>query len=46
MVSRVSRSWNSLYPSLLQMYEKLVELGLVYVDGEVVYPEAENEKLD
>lgn len=39
MVSSVGGSWNTLYPSLLLMYEKLEGLGLLYIDGEAVYPE-------
>ncbi len=42
MVSSVSNRWNSLYPSLLLMHEKLESLGLVYANGEITYLEPED----
>ena len=41
MVTSLSDSWNSLYPSLIRMHERLEELGFVNIDGFVSYPEME-----
>jgi len=35
----VAQMWNPLYLDLLSMYSRLKDLGLVYIDGEVIYPE-------
>ena len=43
MVQEIHSSWNQIEYSLNLMYEKLVELGFVYIDGqiEIVDPETE-----
>lgn len=40
MVRYVADRWNTLYPSLLLMHQKLEALGFVYVNGDVLYVEA------
>ena len=40
MVQGVSRSWNTLIPSLLQSVEKLVALGLSFADGQIILIES------
>ncbi len=37
MEGHVAQMWNTLYPDLLLMYEKLKENGLIYIDGTVCY---------
>ena len=37
----VDRSWNTLWPSLLRMYNQLVELGFRYVDSEIILKDEE-----
>jgi len=39
MEDHVAQMWNPLYLDLLSMYSRLKDLGLVYIDGEVIYPE-------
>ena len=43
MVQHIDLSWNTIELSLVLMYEKLIELGFVYIDGEiqVIDPETE-----
>jgi len=33
MVQHIDLSWNTLEPSLVLMYHKLIDLGLVYYNG-------------
>lgn len=35
LVRHINLSWNTLEPSLLLMYEKLIDLGWAYYDGEI-----------
>lgn len=35
--------WNSLEPSIILLYEKLIELGFVYYNGEIQIVEPETE---
>jgi hypothetical protein len=35
MVHHIDLSWNTIEPSLILMYKKLVGLGFVYNDGKV-----------
>jgi hypothetical protein len=44
MVQGVSRRWNTLIPSLLQLAEKLEALGLTFVDGQIFLVENERDK--
>jgi len=37
MEGSLSTRANTIFPSLILMYEKLVELGFIYVDGKVEY---------
>lgn len=39
MAGLVDRRWNTLWPSLLRMYNQLVELGFIYIDGKIVINE-------
>ncbi len=43
MAGALSQSRNTIFPSLILMYEKLQKLGLAYEDGRVVYIEPELE---
>jgi len=36
-IHKLEGSLSTRYPSLVLMYEKLVELGFVYIDGEIEY---------
>lgn len=42
MVHHINLSWNTLEPSLVQMYEKLVDLGWAYYNDaiEIIEPES------
>jgi hypothetical protein len=46
MVHHIDLSWNTIEPSLVLMYEKLIDLGWVYYNGEIriVEPETEESK--
>jgi hypothetical protein len=44
MVQHIDLSWNTIEPSLVWMYEKLVDLGFVYYDGEIRIVEPETEE--
>ncbi len=46
MVQHIDLSWNHIEPSLVLMYQKLVELGFVYYNGEVQVLEPETEGSD
>ncbi len=46
MVQLIDLSWNTIEPSLVLMYEKLVELGFVYYNGEIQIFEPETEESD
>ncbi len=46
MAGAVSQARNTIFPSLILMYEKLQKLGLVYEDEQVVYVEPELEVRD
>ena len=35
MVRRIDLSWNTLEPSLVLMYEKLLDLSWIYYNGEI-----------
>jgi len=40
----VGARWNTLYPSLVELDQRLQELGLVEIDGKIVFlAEKENE---
>ena len=43
LVQEIDTSWNQIEYSLNLMYEKLVQLGFVYIDGqiEIIDPETE-----
>jgi len=44
LVSSVGARWNTLYPSLVELDQRLQELGLVEIDGKIVFlAEKENE---
>lgn len=45
LVHHIDLSWNQIGPSLIIMYEKLVDLGFVYVDGEIQVVDLETEEL-
>jgi hypothetical protein len=42
LVRPVDLSWNTLEPSLILMYEELVDLGWAYYDGEISIIEADD----
>lgn len=44
MVRHIDLSWNTLESSLILMYEKLVDLGWVYYNGEIHIIESETEE--
>jgi len=44
LVHLIDLSWNTIEPSLILMYEKLVRLGFVYVNGEVFVIDLETEQ--
>jgi len=44
MVHHVDSSWNQIESSLTLMYEKLVQIGFVYYNGEIQIGEQENEE--
>lgn len=44
MVQLIDLSWNTIEPSLVLMYERLVELGFVYYNREVHIVEPETER--
>jgi hypothetical protein len=46
MVHYIDSSWNHVEPSLVLLYEKLVQLGFVYYNGEIqiIEPEIEESK--
>ncbi len=39
MEGHVAQMWNTLYPDLLLVYDKLKQLGFVFIDGQVQYLE-------
>ena len=39
MEGQVAQLWNTLYPDLLLVYGKLKQLGFIFIEGEVCYPE-------
>ena len=41
LVRHIDLLWNTIEPSLLLMYEKLVALGFIYYDGEIHLVESE-----
>jgi len=43
LVQYTHLSWNTIEPSLVLMYEKLVALGFVYYNGEIHVVEPETE---
>lgn len=44
MVQHIDLSWNTVEPSLVLMYQKLVDLGFVYYNGEIQIVELETEE--
>jgi len=44
LVHHIDLSWNTIEPSLMQMYEKLIQLGFVYYNGEIRVVEPETEE--
>jgi hypothetical protein len=36
-VREVDYRWNHLYDSLMLMYEKLIQFGLMNIDGQIVF---------
>ena len=44
MVQHIDLSWNTVEPSLVLMYEKLVAMGFVYYNGEIQIVEPETEE--
>lgn len=44
MVRRIDLSWNQIEYSLCLMYEKLIQLGFVYIDDKIEIIELETEK--
>lgn len=46
LVQHIDLSWNHIEPSLVLMYQKLIELGFVYYNGEVQVLESETEGSD
>ena len=44
MVRHIDLSWNTLEPSLVLMYQKLIDLGWVYYNGEIHIVEPETEE--
>lgn len=44
MVHHIDLSWNTIEPSLVLMYEKLIDLGWVYYNGEIHIVEPETEE--
>lgn len=46
MVQYTDLSWNTIEPSLVLMYQKLVDLGFVYYNGEIRVVEQETEGSD
>lgn len=36
MVHQCDATWNQILPSIELMYERLVEFGFIYCDGEIV----------
>lgn len=37
MADELARSWNQIYPSLLNTFEKLKKLGFKYQNGQVIF---------
>lgn len=46
MVQHIDLSWNHIEPSLTLMYQKLVDLGFTYYNGEIQIVEPETEGSD
>lgn len=46
LVQHIDLSWNTVEPSLVLMYQKLVDLGFVYYNGEIRIVEPETEGSD
>lgn len=44
MVQHTDLSWNTVEPSLVLMYRKLIDLGFVYYNGEIQIVEFETEE--
>lgn len=44
MVHHIDLSWNTIESSLTLMYQKLVDLGFVYYNGEIHIVEPETEE--
>ena len=44
LVRHIDLSWNTLEPSLVLMYQKLIDLGWVYYNGEIHIVEPETEE--
>jgi len=44
VVHHINLSWNTIEPSLVLMYEKLIDLDWVYYNGEIHIVEPETEE--